>query len=208
MNGKFIVFEGPDGSGKTTVIRNVKEKLTELGYQVHDFREPGGTAISEKIRSIILDNENSEMDARCECLLYAASRAQLINERIRPLLEGGDLVICDRFVLSSLLYQGLGRGLGVKEVENINYFATGGLRADLTLFLNIDYKTALERKKENFKADRLENEDLSFHKKVFDGYLALAEDFQDEIVTVDATCPLEEVVEESLKIILELLKEE
>ena len=166
MNGLLIVFEGPDGSGKTTVLEKVYNKLLEDGYDIYKFREPGGTDISEKIREIILDNENIEMNPRCEALLYAASRAQLVGEKLRPLLEKGSIILCDRFVLSSMLYQGIGRGLGVDEVKNINDFAIGEIRADLTLFLNIDYKTAIDRKRKNFISDRLENEDDSFHKKL------------------------------------------
>ena len=141
MNGKFIVFEGPDGSGKTTILEKVKTILENDSYPVSFYREPGGTPISEKIRSIIIDNENSEMSAKTEALLFAASRAQLVEERIKPDLKAGKIVICDRFVLSSLLYQGLGRNLGIDKIKNINDFATEGLKADLNIFFNIDYKT-------------------------------------------------------------------
>ena len=135
MNGKFIVFEGPDGSGKTTIIKKVKELLENKDYSISYYREPGGTDISEKIRSIIIDNDNHMMDAKTEALLFASSRAQLVAEKILPDLKAGKIVICDRFVMSSLLYQGLGRSLGVENVKSINDFATGGLKPDLTLFL-------------------------------------------------------------------------
>ena len=142
MNGKLIVFEGPDGSGKTTILKNINKKLINLGYPIMLVREPGGTFISEQIREIIIDNNNTEMNSKTECLLFAASRAQLVEEKIKPALNRGEIILCDRFVLSSLLYQGVGRGLGINEVKKINDFATGFIKPDLTIFFNIDYKTA------------------------------------------------------------------
>ena len=207
MKGLLIVFEGPDGSGKTTVLEKVYKKLLQDGYDIYKFREPGGTEISEKIREIILDNENIEMSSRCEALLYAASRAQLVEEKLRPLLEKGSIILCDRFVMSSILYQGIGRGLGVDEVKNINDFAIGEIRADLTLFLNIDYKTAIDRKRRNFVSDRLENEDDSFHKKTYDGYIDLSKKFKDEIIQIDANKDVETVVNNCLDVIKTYLKE-
>ena len=207
MKGLLIVFEGPDGSGKTTVLEKVYKKLLQDGYDIYKFREPGGTEISEKIREIILDNENVKMSSRCEALLYAASRAQLVEEKLRPLLEKGSIILCDRFVMSSILYQGIGRGLGVDEVKNINDFAIGEIRADLTLFLNIDYKTAIDRKRRNFVSDRLENEDDSFHKKTYDGYIDLSKKFKDEIIQIDANKDVETVVNNCLGVIKTYLKE-
>ena len=207
MNGLLIVFEGPDGSGKTTVLEKVYKRLLQDGYDIYKFREPGGTDISEKIREIILDNENIEMNPRCEALLYAASRAQLVGEKLRPLLEKGSIILCDRFVLSSMLYQGIGRGLGVDEVKNINDFAIGEIRADLTLFLNIDYKTAIDRKRKNFISDRLENEDDSFHKKTYDGYIELSKRFKDEIISINANKSIDTVVDNCLATIKTYLKE-
>ena len=207
MNGLLIVFEGPDGSGKTTVLEKVYNKLSNEGYDIYKFREPGGTEISEKIREIILDNDNIKMSDRCEALLYAASRAQLIEEKLRPLLEKGSIILCDRFVLSSMLYQGIGRGLGVDEVKRINDFAIGEIKADLTLFLNIDYKTAIDRKRKNFVSDRLENEDDSFHKKTYEGYIELSKRFKDEIISIDANKSLDEVVDNCLDTIKKYIKE-
>lgn len=207
MKGLLIVFEGPDGSGKTTVLEKVYKKLLQDGYDIYKFREPGGTEISEKIREIILDNENIKMSSRCEALLYAASRAQLVEEKLRPLLEKGSIILCDRFVMSSMLYQGIGRGLGIDEVKNINDFAIGEIRADLTLFLNIDYKTAIDRKRRNFVSDRLENEDDSFHKKAYDGYIDLSKKFKDEIISIDANKDVETVVNDCLDVIKTYLKE-
>lgn len=207
MNGKLIVFEGPDGSGKTTVLEKVYKKLLKDGYEVYKFREPGGTEISEKIRQIILDNDNVKMSDKCEALLYASSRAQLVDEKLRPLLKKGSLILCDRYVLSSMLYQGIGRNLGINEIKAINDFAIGDVSADLTLFLNIDYKTALDRKRKNFVSDRLENEDYSFHKKTYDGYIRLSKMYEDDIISIDANKDVDTVVNSCLEIINDYLKE-
>ena len=207
MNGKLIVFEGPDGSGKTTILKKVNEKLTDEGYKLKLVREPGGTDISEKIREIIIDNDNVNMTAKTESLLFAASRAQLVEEKLRPALENGEIILCDRFVLSSLLYQGVGRGLGIDEVKAINDFATGDIKPDLTIFFNIDYKTALVRKRANFSADRLENEDFDFHKRIFDAYISIADRYKDDIKQVDATRSIQEVSTDVLKLIKDLLED-
>ena len=207
MNGKFIVFEGPDGSGKTTILNKVNEILISKGYKTNLLREPGGTFISEKIRDIIIDNENINMDAKTEALLFAASRAQLVSEKIKPLMEAGEIILCDRFVLSSLTYQGVGRGLGIDEIKAINDFATDGLKADLTVFFNIDYKEALIRKRANFTADRLENEEFDFHKKIFDAYLDMAKLYQDEICEIDASKSIDEVSKSALDLILNILED-
>ncbi|WP_073997656.1 dTMP kinase [Anaerococcus urinomassiliensis] len=207
MNGKLIVFEGPDGSGKTTILNKVNEILISKGYKTNLLREPGGTFISEKIRDIIIDNENINMDAKTEALLFAASRAQLVSEKIKPLIDAGEIILCDRFVLSSLTYQGVGRGLGIEEIKTINDFATGGLKADLTVFFNIDYKEALIRKRANFTADRLENEEFDFHKKIFDAYLDMAKLYQDEICEIDASKSIDEVSKSALDLILNILED-
>ncbi len=207
MKSKFIVFEGPDGSGKSTILKKVKESLIEEGHEIYDFREPGGTPISEKIRNIILDNDNAEMTARCEALLYAASRAQLLKEKIKPLLDRGAIVLCDRFVLSSLMYQGIGRDLGIEQVKAINDFAIGQTKPDLTIFFNIDYKTAIDRKRKNFESDRLENEEDDFHRRIFDGYIDLSKKYKDQIVTVDATQSIDQVTKDCLSIIKNSLEE-
>ncbi|MBP2070251.1 MULTISPECIES: dTMP kinase [Anaerococcus] len=207
MNGKLIVFEGPDGSGKTTILKNINEKLIDLGYPIMLVREPGGTSISEQIREIIIDNKNIEMNSKTECLLFAASRAQLVEEKIKPALNRGEIILCDRFVLSSLLYQGVGRGLGIDEVKKINDFATGFIKPDLTIFFNIDYKTALIRKRANFTADRLEREDFDFHKKIFDAYIDLSEKYKEDIKQVDASLSIDQVSENVLELIEDLLEE-
>lgn len=207
MNGKFIVFEGPDGSGKTTILKKVNEVLTNQGYKVNVFREPGGTKISEKIRDIIIDNGNKEMSDKTEALLFAASRAQLVEEKFKPLLNKGEIVFSDRYVLSSLTYQGVGRKLGIKEVQAINNFATSGIKPDITIFFDIDYKEALLRKRANFSADRLENEDFQFHKDIFDAYLDMAEKFKEDIVKIDACLSIDEVTDNVLSLIYKILED-
>lgn len=207
MNGKFIVFEGPDGSGKTTILKKVNEVLTNQGYKVNVFREPGGTKISEKIRDIIIDNDNKEMSDKTEALLFAASRAQLVEEKFKPLLNKGEIIFSDRYVLSSLTYQGVGRKLGIKEVQAINNFATSGIKPDITIFFDIDYKEALLRKRANFSADRLENEDFQFHKDIFDAYLDMAEKFKEDIVKIDASLSIDEVTDNVLSLIYKILED-
>lgn len=207
MNGKFIVFEGPDGSGKTTILKKVNEVLTNQGYKVNVFREPGGTKISEKIRDIIIDNDNKEMADKTEALLFAASRAQLVEEKFKPLLNKGEIILSDRYVLSSLTYQGVGRKLGIKEVQAINNFATNGIKPDITIFFDIDYKEALLRKRANFSADRLENEDFQFHKDIFDAYLDMAEKFKEDIVKIDASLSIDEVTDNVLSLIYKILED-
>lgn len=169
--GRLIALEGPDGSGKTTQIQLLEKHLKELGYEVVRTREPGGTEISEKIREIILDNDNCNMSYMCEALLYAASRAQLVSEVIKPALDQGKIVICDRFVYSSMVYQGIGRGLGLERIKSMNEAALDGLEADLIFMITIPYEEGLNRKKMQKTLDRLENGGNEFHKKVFEGYL-------------------------------------
>ncbi|MCB2293070.1 dTMP kinase [Clostridium algoriphilum] len=190
--GRLIALEGPDGSGKTTQIQLLENHLKELGYEVVRTREPGGTEISEKIREIILDNENCSMSYMCEALLYAASRAQLVNEVIKPALNLGKIVICDRFVYSSMVYQGIGRGLGMERVKKINEAALDGLEADLVFMITIPYEEGLKRKKMQKTLDRLENSGNEFHKKVFEGYLDICRKY-DKIEVIDGNRNIDEV---------------
>ena len=185
MKGKFITFEGCEGSGKSTQIRLLSEKLKERGVDFIVTREPGGSDIAEQIRKIILNPQNTAMCDECEALLYAAARAQHLNEKVKPELEKGALVLCDRFVDSSLAYQGYARGLGFDFIKEINSFALKDFRPDLTLFLNISPKAAFERKHGADEGDRMEQLGLAFHRKVYEGYLKLSEMYPERIVKVE-----------------------
>lgn len=193
MEGIFITMEGPDGSGKTTQIDLLKKYLESKGYDIVIAREPGGTVISEAIREIILNKEYQEMSYMTELLLYASARAQLVNEVIKPALAAGKAVICDRFVESSAVYQGIGRGLGVETVYKVNDYALGDVRPKLTIFMNLEAEDGIKRKKNQAELDRMEMQDLSFHKRVVDGYRQLAELYPDRIFPVDATLPIEKI---------------
>ncbi|HCY06079.1 MAG TPA: dTMP kinase [Erysipelotrichaceae bacterium] len=193
--GFFITFEGPDGSGKSTASTGVYEKLLENGYDAIYTREPGGIDISEQIRKVILDPKNISMDAKTEALLYAASRRQHLVEKIIPALNEGKIVICDRFIDSSLAYQGYARGLGIEEVYKINKFAIGDYLPMKTLFLNVDAKTGLDRISNRKNKDRLDQEELSFHNDVFDGYQKVIEMYKDRMIIIDATKSEEEVID-------------
>lgn len=203
----FITFEGPDGSGKSTILNLVYDELIKKNYNIVKTREPGGTSISEKLRDIILDKENCELTYRTEALLYAASRAQHVEEFILPNLENGVNVISDRYVLSSLAYQGYGRGLGFEEIYKLNDFATNSLNPDLTLFFTVDPITTLKRKSGLEEADRLELERESFHTKVYEGYMDILRRYQnkDNFVEIDATKSIEEVYKNCLSVIEERL---
>jgi dTMP kinase len=199
----FITFEGPDGSGKTTISRRVVEALVRDGYDVVFTREPGGIEIAEEIRNVILDPKNTKMDVRTEALLYAASRRQHLVEKILPALEAHKLVICDRFVDSSLAYQGVGRGIGIDEVFKINQFAIADHMPDLTLYLDVNAQTGLSRIKTRKFKDRLDQEDVSFHLEVVKGYEQVVERFKDRIVKIDANRSIEAIVKEALEVIYE-----
>ena len=189
--GYFISFEGGDGSGKSTQIHILREFLEERGYDVILTREPGGTPISEKIRSIILDKANSEMDDMTEALLYAAARAQLVSQIIRPALEEGKVVICDRFVDSSMAYQAYARGLG-DSVKTINAFAVGDCMPDLTILLKVNPQVGSSRIG-NRERDRIELASSDFHKKVYEGYLQLEKLYPERIVGIDAADTIENI---------------
>lgn len=204
--GLFITFEGPDGSGKTTVSKAVSEKLLSEGYQVRYTREPGGSAISEKIRDIILDPANTEMDPRTEALLYAASRRQHLVDIVLPLIEQGVTVISDRFVDSSIAYQGYGRQIGAAEVYAINAFAIENYMPVKTIFLNVSAETGLARIQANRAVlDRLDAESTDFHKRVFDGYQKVIAQYADRMIVVDASRDVDEVIAEVYSIVKGLL---
>ena len=194
MKGYFISVEGGDGSGKSTQIRKIETYLQEKGLEYVLTREPGGTPVAEKIRELILDPANKALTGRAEMLLYAASRAQHVEEKILPALEEGKVVLSDRFTDSSIAYQAYGRGLG-DMVAEVNRIATGGKEPDLTIFLNITPAAGMARKnnQDGHKLDRLELEKAAFHETVYEGYLALARESGGRIADIDADRPAEEV---------------
>ena len=183
--GIFISMEGPDGSGKSTQIKYIKKYFEEKGREVVLTREPGGTDIGEKIRQIILDRDNAEMTGLTEVLLYASSRAQHVSQVIKPALEAGKVVICDRYVDSSLAYQGYGRGL-LEQVKIINGVACQDVMPDLTLFMDLAPGKSMKRIREGSQ-DRIESEKMEFHERVYRGYKEMAKNQPDRFVCVDAT---------------------
>ena len=203
----FITLEGPEGSGKTTAVEAAVKKLEEMGYQIVRTREPGGTPISEQIRNVILDKGNTAMDGRTEALLYAASRRQHLVEKVWPALKEGKIVICDRYLDSSLAYQGGARGLGIEEVLNINLFATENTWPDLTLLFDIKPEIGLARisANANREVNRLDLEKIEFHNKVRESFLALARRFPDRYVIIDASLSRDEVAKETMEAILSRL---
>ncbi len=205
MKGKFITLEGPDGSGKSTMINLIGQYLKERELPHILTREPGGTKIGEDIRKIIINVDNKNMGPEAEALLFAAARSQHVHEKIMPALEKGKVVVCDRFLLSSLAYQGVGRNLGIDNVKAINDFGLRGIVPDLILFFHVDPEVTLLRKTKE-GGDRLEEEGYLFHKDVYSGYISLLERYPDNIVMIDATKGIEEVYTQTIKAIGELLK--
>ncbi|MCQ2544833.1 MAG: dTMP kinase [Clostridia bacterium] len=204
--GLFITFEGGDGSGKSTQITILKQNLEKAGKEVLITREPGGTEISEKIREIILDKNNSEMDDMTETMLYAAARAQLVAQVIKPAIEEGKVVICDRFVDSSIAYQGYGRNLG-DSVNIINSFAIGDCMPDMTVLLKVNPREGNRRiSVRNEERDRIELASEEFHQKVYEGYLELEKKYSDRIVGIEATDTIENIAAVIIDRVNELLK--
>ena len=197
----FITIEGNDGSGKSTVIEGLKKVFKERGIDTVFTREPGGSMIAEKIRQIILDPVNTAMDDKTEALLYAASRRQHLTETVIPALEEDKLVICDRFIDSSLAYQGHARGIGIEEVYNMNMFATSGMLPDLTLYILVSPEVGLSRKTHQKELDRLELEANSFHETVYQGYLKIAKMFPERVVLINGEASKEEVLKQTLEVI-------
>lgn len=209
LTGKFISFEGPDGAGKTTALNSIAADLTpQLNDNLVVTREPGGNRISEAIRDIILDRKNTEMDDRTEALLYAAARRQHIVETIMPALKSGKMVLCDRYVDSSVAYQGAGREIGVDEVYQMNLFATAGLLPDLTIYFDVPSEIGLRRimTHRTDEINRLDVEQLSFHKRVRASYLKIAEQNPQRIQVIDATQSKAKVVSDVEKIIYQANK--
>lgn len=204
--GLFITFEGGDGSGKTSIIETLAKELTERGYEILKTREPGGSKIAEEIRAVILNVENVMMDNKTEALLYAAGRRQHLIEVLKPALAAGKTVLCDRYVDSSLAYQGYARGLGIDVVYQLNAYAIEGMLPDLTFYIDIDPAVGLGRiKTAHRSADRLELEDPAFHNKVRFGYQKVAAMFPERIRVVDGAQPLEAICAEIKALILRRL---
>ena len=200
----FITFEGSEGSGKTTVLNQINKLLSE-NYNVISTREPGGVSTGEEIRNILLDGEN--IDIRTEALLFAASRREHLVEKVIPALKNNKVVLCDRYIDSSLAYQGYARGIGIEEVKNINEFAINGLYPDLTIYLDIDAEVGRERILKNQRSqNRLDKETLTFHQKVIEGYKTLIKTNPERFKVVDATQNIESVVSDTYEIILSYLK--
>lgn len=199
----FITIEGPEGSGKTTVAKKIVEQLTNEGYKVLYTREPGGVGIAEKIRDIILDVNNTNLDPRSEALLYAASRRQHLVEKVIPALNQGYIVICDRFIDSSLAYQGYAREIGIDEIYDINMFAINNTWPDITILLDVEPEVGLQRIMANRQdeVNRLDLEGLNFHNKVHKGYQIIKEKYADRITLVDGNKSKDEVYNTVYKII-------
>jgi len=205
MKGLFITFEGVDGCGKSTQLKFLGDYLAQEGYDLLFTREPGGCEIAERIRSLLLDVENSEMDNKTEALLYAAARAQHVAQVIRPALDAGKIVLCDRFIDSSIAYQGVGRGLGIENVMAINNFAMAGVMPDKTFFLDFPPELAFERMSKKRVHDRLEMEEMKFHQTLYNGLLQLCELFPERSIRVDANGNKFETSEKIKEIMVDIL---
>lgn len=206
--GYFISFEGGEGSGKSTILKKISEALINKGYKVVTTREPGGIEIAEQIRNVILDKKNIKMDAKTEALLYAAARRQHLVEKVIPEVENETIVLCDRFIDSSLTYQGYARGLGMEEVFSINQFAINGYMPNLTLYLDVAPEVGLLRirKDDEREVNRLDLESVEFHSKVREGYQELLKRFPDRIKKINAENDIETVFTDTLNEILNYLK--
>ncbi|RID84508.1 dTMP kinase [Peribacillus asahii] len=205
--GVFITLEGPEGAGKTTILQLLGAALEKEGHRVVVTREPGGIPIAEQIREVILNKENTAMDSRTEALLYAAARRQHLVERIIPALEQGMIVLCDRFIDSSLAYQGHARGLEIEEIYSINTFAIADVMPDITLYFDIEPEEGLKRIQANNhrEVNRLDLETIDFHKKVREGYQLVMNRWKERFVLIDASQSLEVVFEQAKQSIVEFL---
>lgn len=204
----FVTFEGGEGSGKSSALKLLDERLRSEGFQTVLTREPGGTPIAEQIRNVILDKGNTKMDARTEALLYAASRRQHLVEKVWPAIKEGKIVLCDRYLDSSLAYQGGARGLGIDNVLNVNLFATEGTFPDITLLFDIEPELGLERiaKNASREVNRLDLEKIDFHRGVRKTFLELAKRYPDRYVIIDASQTLDKVVEDAYRAIKARMK--
>ncbi|MED5842146.1 dTMP kinase [Streptococcus anginosus] len=203
--GMFISLEGPDGAGKSSVLEALIPILEAKGQAFVTTREPGGVAVAEKIRDVVLDPKHTEIDEKTELLLYIASRRQHLVERILPALDRGEMVLVDRFIDSSVAYQGFGRGLKLADIDWLNDFATDGLKPDLTLYFDIEAEEGLARiaKSKERGADRLDRESVEWHQRVREGYLSILEKEPNRVRKIDASQPLEKVVADTLAVLAE-----
>ncbi len=203
----FITLEGPEGSGKTSKIAPLADFIRQRGYKVLATREPGGTAIGDKVRSILTDLANTNMAPRAEVLLFQSSRAQLVEQVIRPALQAGEIVICDRYADSTLAYQGYGQGGDLNQLRNLVEYATGGLKPDLTLLLDLEVEEGLRRKQSNnVEWNRLDAYALAYHQRVRQGYLSMAQKEPERWVLIDASQPSSAVQAELCRTVAERLK--
>ncbi|CAN7149805.1 dTMP kinase [Paenibacillus sp. LjRoot56] len=214
MNGIFITFEGPDGSGKTTQLKKIAQELQKLGHDVLVTREPGGTSISDKIRSIILDPVNGEMVDQAEVLLYAASRAQHVHELILPALKAGRIVLCDRFIDASVAYQSYGLGVDIEMVKNISKYASSGLQATRTYMMDVPVEVSLERLNQRAGAteftqqlDRIEQKNVEYHSRVRAGFHQIAADHPKRVIMIDANRDAERIAADIWQDCKQLLEE-
>jgi dTMP kinase len=206
LKGRLITFEGIDGSGKSTQIGMLENELIKLGVAFKTFREPGGTDLSEKIRTILLDKENIELISTAESLLFAAARAQLTTEQIKPAIEKGEFVICDRFTDSTIAYQGYGRGLDIKQLEEINYIATAGLTPDITFILDISPEAAAVRM-EAKASDRMEETGVDFFRRIRGGYHQIKDQNTNRYRLINGEQSPENVFKEIKEIIMKQFEE-
>lgn len=202
----FITLEGPEGSGKSTQIKRLAKRLEAMGYPVITTREPGGTPIGDQIRQVLVRMENKELHPRTEILLFLAARAQLVEQLIKPALQDGKIILCDRYGDSTLAYQGYGHGLDLEKLRQMLDFATDHLKPDLTILLDLDVKLGLMRKKAEDEWNRLDAYEVLFHERVREGYLNLAREEPNRWRIVDASQGIDAVQEDLLRIILDALK--
>lgn len=207
MKGFFITFEGTEGSGKTTVIEKVEQYYLEKGYKVIRTREPGGSKIAEDIRNVILDVNNTAMDSITEAMLYAASRRQHLVEKVTPYLEKGYIVLCDRFIDSSLAYQGYARGLGIDKVYQLNLIATNGILPDVTIYIDVKPEVGLSRiKNNNREENRLDKESIKFHENVYEGYRQVSLMFKERFKVINGEQEREAVYNDTINVLNNIIK--
>lgn len=207
MSGMFITVEGPDGSGKSTQLQLLVENLKQKGYDIVVTREPGGTTVGNQIREVLLSPDHHEMTPRVEMMLYAASRAQNVEQVIRPALERGAIVLCDRFIDASIAYQGYGLQYDLDQIRSLNEWATNGLTPDLTFLFDLNPERASERMKDRGQLDRIESRDQAFHERVYAGFQTLLKQYPERIVRIDADQSIECIQDEVLGYTIERLQQ-